>query len=190
METYPMIQKIPLSLAMANLAEVLDSIDSGELDATMAKVFHETSLDNVSGAIDRRICFMDYAEADIEKLKGIAKQYIAAAKYLENAIDNLEQRTIAIMEAAPNFEYKGSLGRFTHSLSQGALEFMVPTKDVSVSNSILESDVHKFKIPQKYMTQRLMYQLDNAAIKEDLKKGEEFAWCRLKHKKSLKISRK
>lgn len=182
--------KIPLSLAMANLAEVLDSIDTGELDAVMGKIFHETSLDNVYGAIDRRISFLDNAEIDVEKLRGIAKKYTAAAKYLENAVDNLQQRTIAIMEQAPNFEYKGELGRFTHSLSQGSLELLVPTKDISISNSVFEKDVHQFHIDAKYLTQRVTYQIENAAVKEDLKSGKELSWARLKLKKCLKISRK
>lgn len=179
--------KVPMSLAVANLAQIMEAIDEGQLNDTITKMFNETRLD-LASAIDRRICFFDFAAGQLETLKKLSTEYAAAAKRIEYVIKKVSEGTIQIMDAGPEeFSYQGNLGRVQAQNNAFALKLLIETKSKSFSHMLDERDT---VVPIKYQKQVMFSQLDTKAVKEDLEKGELLSWATLEKGRHLRIYRK
>lgn len=180
--------KVPMSLAVANLAQIMEAIDEGQLNDTITKMFNETRLD-LASAIDRRICFFDFAAGQLETLKKLSTEYAAAAKRIEYVIKKVSEGTIQIMDAGPEeFSYQGNLGRVQAQNNAFALKLLIETKSKSFSHLIRDDEATD--IPMKYVKDITFRQIDTKAVKEDLEKGELLSWATLEKGRHLRIYRK
>ncbi len=178
--------KVPMALATANLAQIMEAIDEGELNDTITKMFDETRLD-LASAIDRRICFFDFAAGQLETLKKLSTEYAAAAKRIEYVVKKVSQGSIDIMDSGPEgYTYQGNLGRIQAQDNAFALKILVETKSKSFSN--LVSDYAN--VPEEFVRYIAVRQIDTEKVKEHLKKGELLSWATLEKGRHLRIYRK
>lgn len=182
------MSKLPLGRSASNLAVILDAIDSGDINEALDKLYNDARLD-IAGSVSQRICDIDHYKGELEQLEKTRDLYSAAISQMKNVISSLEKRTMQAMELIPGHPFKSETGSLQIKLNPAALSVLIPTKDVSVSNTILDADIHKWKIDQRYLVQRNFYCLSNETIKDDLKGGKELAWATLKQGRKLKINR-
>ena len=182
--------KVPLALAVQNLATLMLAIDEGNLDEAMVKLFTDQRLD-LASAVDRRICFFDLCQKHIDSLKEIAKQYELTAKRLELGLEKIKDDTLEIMKTNPDVPYKGELGRLqVQDNASAAVEVFLDTTKKSFINIVDPADIEKAQIPDKFLATHKYYTLVIAEVKKALESGEEIPWAKLRKGQHLRIYRK
>lgn len=182
--------KVPLALAVQNLATLMEAIDDGNLDEAVIRLFTDQRLD-LSSAVDRRICFFDICEKHVESLKDIARQYQKTAKALENALESVQKQTTEIMKGNPDVPYKGDLGRLqVQKNASPSCTILFETTKESSSNVVDAADINKYGIDEKFYEARTHYVLVLDKIKKALEAGENIPWAELKRGEHLRVYRK
>ncbi len=181
--------KVPLALAVQNLATLMEAIDNGKLDEAVVKLFNDQRLD-LSSAVDRRICFFDICEKHIESLKDIARKYQTTASGLENVLETVKKNTQEIITKNTDLPYKGDLGRLSVQKNAASCQIHLEMKKVSLVNALDIDDIEKYEIPEEFYDERTYYVLVIDRIKKALESGEEIKWAELKRGEHLRVYRK
>lgn len=152
-----------------NALESLIIESNGELNETLEvwlaeiDALLEQKADSYSFALDR-------FESSAEMLRAKAKQYLDAAKALENTRERLKDRIKFVMQATGKSEIKGS--DITFKLSNSAPKLVIDEDNLSGQYKIAVTQV----LP------------DKERIKTDLKAGKEIEGARFEPVKSLRVN--
>ena len=193
------IKKVSLEAAASAVTRTLEFIEEGgDPDGGLVEALGDVLAD-VSSGVDRRIHFLDMlgsprsgdksATGLIGKYEELAAEYKAKAESLKNLRARLHERTMEIMDANPEVEFKGRYGKFRQQKnSMASLETEFSTDSRTFSHIVSAETMELYGL-HKYITYSEVFQLNTEAVRQALNAGEKLPWATLKQGKHLRISR-
>ena len=191
---------VNLPAIVGAIAKTLDAFEDGVFnEAELAEVLGDLTHD-LSSAVDRRILFLDHlgtrstAKAPgtglIGRYEELYRTYREAAERAECLKERIRESTMLTMQTLPDYKFIGSMGKLAvQANSSASLICDLKLGERSIRN-LIEPDSPEFHlVPQKYLKEVTVYQLDTEALRADLAAGEEHPWARLERGSHLRVRR-
>ncbi len=166
-----MTPKISFSEAAITLERLCDEIDQSDLIADNVITIFKQSAEDLSSAVDRRLAYLKYAEAQIVTAKDMYDKWKDRADKFARVVERIKADTLATMKANPNLPYKGMLGAFRIQRNSQ------PSLIIEDEAVLLESSTWTIE----------KVELDKAQIKKALMGGIEIPSARLEYGEHLRI---
>jgi hypothetical protein len=134
---------------------------------------------DLADAVDRRIYFLQFLEAQIEHVKKMAKAWAERGRILENLEDRIKESTKqVILSSEGALKLKGTTGEL--SVQKSPVSMHLSFEPMRKSYEIVTDDiVSKHEIPAKYLQHIELLQLNKTAIRDDLQAGVELSFAKL-----------
>lgn len=176
---------MPLSQAIEQFHEIIRQVElRQEQDLPIDELvvpFHDASV-SLQQAVDRRVWVIKQLQAGIEQAKKSSQFWTAKARYMEAALEQLEQQTIEMVKD----EALGLNSRIKVCLSGGkqAVKFRDDTQPVVVTRVVEPKNY-----PTEYVEKKEVYVL-KSDFEDDLRQGkiESDAAYLAARKKHLRLS--
>lgn len=169
----------PMGFAAQAFDQVCGDVENAiTIDDRLKQLFAD-SQEELQYRVDKRIAFDRWIK--IQKAaaeEGIAYYQDLLAR-LESVHEKFKAQTKADVEAVPNVEFRGKLGKIWVQKNNPRIEYSFGDKRVS------KEVIEMFGVPDEYVIAReipatVEYSIDSARLMADLKAGKEFPWATLK----------
>lgn len=213
----PTVTKLPLTLALQQVAQLFDALDNGELSLVAIDELIKSAGLTLADSVDRRIALVQiiaggrFSRKPIKDKDGkvVANEWlglIGSAKeametwgiryhVLCDTLDRIKQTTIEALSDSPYDAVTGDDGSFKLRNNPPSLEVTAPGftlgETITIRNVISPDHMEFYNLPAKYTIQTITHSIDTERLKADLTAGEAaWKWAKLTSKKGLTITMK
>lgn len=171
----------PMAVAADALDVACSQVDEAEdIDTRLAAFFDDSKM-QLGDEVDKRIAFDRWCAIQTEAAKEAVAFYKARIEMIEEAKRKRRAATQAVLEAKPDLPYRGKLGKVWLQASEPAVEYVFGDKHVD------PAIIQNFGIPDEYVLSEIVYKIDHAKLKADLKAGKTVGWAVLKQKVGIRF---
>lgn len=174
----------PTAFAAVAFDCVCQIIDSAPRLTDALKQLFQDAHEELQYRVDKRIAFDRWVKVQIGAAEEAAAFYKLKAHDLRQMHVNFKTRVKADLEAAPDVEFRGTLGKvWLQRPSKRRLILTVPDKDLTLET------VTTFNIPMRYLktVTTVSTHLDTNLVREDLANGKVLEWAGLAPEKGVRF---